>query len=386
MAEGTPAAVDNTAPGAARTREPGGAARAGRDERPEVVVVTGASAGVGRAVVRRFAREGAHVGLLARGRDGLEAARREVEEAGGRALVLPTDVADAGAVEAAAARVEEGLGPIDVWVNNATTTVFSPINEMEPDEFKRVVEVTFMGYVYGTLAALKRMLPRDRGTIVQVGSALAYRSIPLQSAYCASKHAISGFTESLRTELLHDGSNVHVTEVHLPAVNTPQFSWNKTRLPRHPQPVPPIYQPEVAAEAVHFAAHHRRRELIVGWPTVLAIYGDRVAPGLGDRYLADQGYDAQQTDEPVPPDRPNNLWEPLPGDWGAHGRFDDRSTSSSPQLWANMNRGWLALAGAAALGLGLLWSLGGGPGRQGKPCDSRGRRRGRLPAAAAGVA
>jgi short-subunit dehydrogenase len=364
MAEEILAGADNPAPGALRNEGTGGVAEARPDMRPEVVVVTGASAGVGRAVVRRFAREGASVGLIARGLDGLEGARRDVEEAGGRAMVLPTDVADAGAVEAAAARVEEELGPIDIWINNATTTVFSPIKEMEPDEFRRVVDVTFMGYVYGTLAALKRMLPRDHGTIVQVGSALAYRSIPLQSAYCASKHAISGFTESLRTELLHDGSNVHVTEVHLPAVNTPQFSWNKTRLPRHPQPVPPIYQPEVAADAVYFAAHHRRRELIVGWPTVLAIYGDRVAPGLGDRYLADQGYDAQQTDEPVPPDRPNNLWEPLPGDWGAHGRFDDRATSSSLQLWANMNRGLVALAGAAALGLGLLWGARGGDGRR----------------------
>lgn len=351
----------------------------GADAQPEVVVVTGASAGVGRAVVRRFAREGAWIALLARGHDGLEAARREVEEAGGRALVLPTDVADAAAVEAAAARVEEDLGPIDVWVNNATTTVFSPIKEMEADEFKRVVEVTFLGYVHGTLAALKRMLPRDRGTIVQVGSALAYRSIPLQSAYCASKHAILGFTESLRTELLHDRSNVHVTEVHLPAVNTPQFSWNKTRLPRHPQPVPPIYQPEVAAEAVYFAAHNRRRELIVGWPTVMAIYGDRLAPGLGDLYLARQGYDAQQTDEPVPPDRPNNLWAPLPGDWGAHGRFDDQSSSSSPQLWATMNRGWLALAGAAAaVGLGLLWAAGERRRQPDGSSGSREQRRERL--------
>lgn len=329
---------------------------------PEVVVVTGASAGVGRATVRRFAREGAHIGLLARGRDGLEGARKEVEDAGGRALVLPADVSDAEAVEQAAGEVEREFGPIDIWVNNATTTVFSPIKEMTPDEFKRVTEVTYLGYVYGTLAAFKRMLPRDRGTIVQVGSALAYRSIPLQSAYCASKHAISGFTESLRTELLHDGSDVHVTEVHLPALNTPQFSWNKTRLPRHPQPVPPIFQPEVAAEAIYFAAHHRRRELIVGMPTVIAIYGDKIAPGLGDRYLADQGYDAQQTDEPVSPDRPNNLWEPLAGNWGAHGRFDDRSLSFSPQLWANMNRGRLALAGAGlAAGLALLWKLNSRP-------------------------
>lgn len=321
--------------------------------KPEVVVITGASAGVGRAVVRRFARERAHIGLIARGIDGLEGARREVEAAGGRALVLPADVAHADQVERAAARVEEEFGPIDVWINNATVSVFSPIKEMTPGEFQRVTEVTYLGVVHGTLAALKRMLPRDRGTIVQVGSALAYRAIPLQSAYCAAKHAILGFTESLRTELIHDNSNVHVTMVHLPALNTPQFSWNKSRLPRHPQPVPPIFQPEVAAQAIHYAAHHQRREMSVGMPTVVAIYGDKIAPGLGDRYLAAQGYEAQQTDEPVDPDRPNNLWEPVPGDHGAHGIFDDRASSFSPQLWANMNRGWLVLAGAA-VGLGLL--------------------------------
>jgi short-subunit dehydrogenase len=313
----------------------------------EVVVVTGASAGVGRAVVRRFAQARAQIGLLARGRDGLEGARREVEVAGGRALVLPVDVADATAVEQAARRVEAELGPIDVWVNNATTTVFSPIKEMTPDEFRRVTEVTYLGYVNGTLAALKRMLPRDRGTIVQVGSALAYRAIPLQSAYCAAKHAIAGFTESLWTELLHDRSRVHVAMVHMPALNTPQFSWNKTRLPRHPQPVPPIYQPEVAADAVYFAAHSTRRELFVGLPTVVAVYGDRLAPRLGDYYLAAQGYEAQQTEEPVNTDRPSNLWEPLPGDRGAHGRFDNRSSSFSLQWWASRHRGWLALAGAA---------------------------------------
>lgn len=251
---------------------------------PEVVVVTGASAGVGRAAVRRFARERTHVGLIARGLDGLEGSRREVETAGGRALVLPADVSDADAVERATARVEEVFGPIDVWVNNATPTVFSPIKDLTSDEFRRMTEVTYIGYVNGTLSALRRMLARDRGVIVQVGSALAYRSIPLQSAYCASKHAISGFTESLRTELRYDKSNVHVTEVHLPALNTPQFSWNKSRLPRHPQPVPPIYQPEVAAEAVYFAAHARRREVVVGMSTVVAIYGDRIAPGLCDRY------------------------------------------------------------------------------------------------------
>jgi len=317
--------------------------------RPEVVVVTGASAGVGRAVVRRFAREGAHIGLLARGLDGLEGARRDVETLGGKALVCQADVADAAAVEGAAARVEAEFGPIDVWINNATTSVFSPIKEMQPEEFKRVTEVTYLGVVYGTQAALKRMLSRDRGMILQVGSALAYRAIPLQSAYCAAKHAIQGFTESLRCELINDGSNVHVTIVNLPAVNTPQFGWNKTRLPNHPQPVPPIYQPEVAAEAIYFAAHARRREMSVGMPTVVAIYGNKIAPGLGDYYLGSQGYESQQTEEPIEPNRPDNLWEPIAGDHGAHGIFDERASAFSPQLWVNMNRGWLT----AFAGLGL---------------------------------
>jgi len=318
---------------------------------PEVVVVTGASAGVGRAVVRRFAQEGAHVGLLARGLDGLEGAKRDVERLGGKAIVCQTDVADAEAVERAAQNVEDEFGAIDVWVNNATTSVFSPIKEMTSDEFKRVTEVTYLGVVYGTQAALKRMLPRDRGTIVQVGSALAYRAIPLQSAYCGAKHAIQGFTESLRSELIHDNSNVHVTMVHLPAVNTPQFGWNKTRLPCHPQPAPPIYQPEVMAEVIYFAAHNKRREMTVGIPAVVAIYGNKIAPGLGDLYLGKYGYESQQTEEPVDPNRPNNLYEPVPGDHGAHGIFDDRSHSFSPQAWANMNRGIVAMAGA---GLALV--------------------------------
>ncbi|MDQ3446623.1 MAG: SDR family oxidoreductase [Pseudomonadota bacterium] len=320
-------------------------------KRPEVVVVTGASAGVGRAVVRRFAREGASVGLIARGVDGLEGARRDVEALGGKALVCQADVSDAAAVEQAAARVETELGPIDIWINNATTSVFSPIKEMQPEEFKRVTEVTYLGVVYGTQAALKRMLPRDRGMILQVGSALAHRAIPLQSAYCAAKHAIAGFTESLRCELINDQSNVHVTIVNLPAVNTPQFGWNKSRLPNHPQPVPPIFQPEVAARAIYFAAHARRREMSVGMPTVVAIYGNKLAPGLGDYYLGSQGYESQQTDEPVDPNRPHNLWEPVAGDHGAHGIFDERASSSSPQLWANMNRGWLLIMALAGLGL-----------------------------------
>jgi NAD(P)-dependent dehydrogenase (short-subunit alcohol dehydrogenase family) len=318
-------------------------------KRAEVVVITGASAGVGRAAAREFARRGAHVALIARGRDGLEGARREVEAFGGRALVLPLDVADAEAVERAAERVERELGPIDVWVNNAMVSVFSPVKKMKAEEYRRVTEVTYLGYVYGTLAALKRMLPRDRGVIVQVGSALAYRGIPLQSAYCAAKHAVQGFMDSLHAELLHDESNVRVTMVQLPAMNTPQFSWVKSRLPREPQPVPPIYQPEVGARAIYWAAHNERRELYVGWPTVEAIVGDKLAPGFADWYLARGGYDAQQTDEPVSPERRDNLWEPVPGDHGAHGRFGERATDSSPQLWAATHRGLLALAGVTAL-------------------------------------
>lgn len=321
--------------------------------KPEVIVITGASAGVGRATALAFAREGAYIGLLARGRDGLEGARRDVEELGGRALILPADVSDAEAVERAAETVEQEFGPIDIWVNNAMVSVFSPVKEMKPEEYKRVTEVTYLGYVYGTLAALKRMLPRDRGVIVQVGSALAYRGIPLQSAYCAAKHAIQGFHDSLRSELIHDGSNVRVTMVQLPAMNTPQFSWVKSRLPRRAQPVPPIYQPEVGAEAILFAARNERREMYVGLPTVGAIIGDKIAPGLGDRYLAKYVYDAQQTSEPAKPDRRDNLWEPVPGDHGAHGSFDERASASSPQLWLSMNRNWLMMAGAGLAGLAL---------------------------------
>jgi NAD(P)-dependent dehydrogenase (short-subunit alcohol dehydrogenase family) len=319
----------------------------------DVVVITGASAGVGRATALAFARRGARLGLLARGRDGLEATRRDVEASGGEALILPTDVAIAGRVEAAAEAVEKNFGPIDVWVNNAMVSVFSPVKQMMPDEFKRVTEVTYLGYVYGTLAALKRMLPRDRGVIIQVGSALAYRGIPLQAAYCAAKHAIQGFTESLRCELLHDGSNVRVTMIQMPALNTPQFSWVKSRLPRKPQPVPPIFQPEVAAEAILWAAYHDRPEWYVGWPSVKAIVGNKIAPRLADWYLARNGYEAQQTDQPETSLRRHNLWEPLPGDHGARGEFGARARPWSLQFWATKNRGWFALAG---LGLsGLIW-------------------------------
>src|SRR5712692_1394882 len=264
----------------------------------QIVVITGASAGVGRATVRAFARQGANIGLIARGVDGLEGARREVEAEGGRALVLPTDVADADQIEAAAERVERELGPIDVWVNNAMVAVFSPVKTLQAVEVKRVTDVTYLGVVYGTLSALKRMLPRDRGAIVQVGSALAYRGIPLQAAYCGAKHAIQGFTESLRCELLHDGSRVHVAIVQLPAMNTPQFAWVKSRMPREPQPVPPIYAPEIAADAIVWAATHRRRELSVGGTTAAVIWSNKIASGLLDRYLANTGYESQQTDEP----------------------------------------------------------------------------------------
>lgn len=331
-----------------------------KNRRAEVVVVTGASAGIGRATVREFAKRGAHIGLLARGRDGLEGARRDVEGLGGRALALPTDVADAGAVEAAAAAVEAEFGPIDIWINNAMASVFSPVKEMTADDFRRVTEVTYLGYVYGTLAALKRMLPRDRGVIVQVGSALAYRGIPLQAAYCGAKHAIQGFMDSLRTELIHDGSRVRVTAVQLPAHNTPQFRWVKSRLPNEAQPVPPIFQPEVAAEAIVFAADHDRREVWVGWPTVKAIAGNRIAPWYADHYLAEHGYDSQQTNEPKDPDRSNNLWEPVPGDHGAHGVFGNRARPHSSQWWLTKHRRLLGTGAAvAAAGIGLAALLGG---------------------------
>jgi short-subunit dehydrogenase len=320
---------------------------------PETVVVTGASAGVGRAIVREFARHGAHIGLLARGREGLEGAKRDVESLGGRALAIPTDVADAEAVEEAARRIEEEFGPIDVWLNDAMSSVFSPFSEITHEEYRRATEVTYLGYVHGTMSALRRMRERNRGTIVQVGSALAYRAIPLQSVYCGAKFAIRGFTDSLRTELIHDGSDVHITMVQLPAHNTPQFGWSRTKLPNHPQPVPPIYRPEVAAEAVYWAAHHRRREVYVGTSSVLTILGNKVAPWLADRYLARTGYSSQQTGDPVDPDRPDNLFEPVDEekDRGAHGIFDDQAHEKSPQLWATKHRGWLALAGAAVAGV-----------------------------------
>ena len=326
---------------------------------PRVIVVTGASAGVGRATARAFAAsEKAHIALLARGEDGLAAAKRDVEQLGGRALALPVDVADAQAVEATAAAVEREFGPIDVWVNVAMVTVLSPVSQMQPDEYKRVIEVNYLGYVYGTLAALKRMLPRDRGRIIQVGSALAYRGIPLQSAYCASKHAIKGFMDSLRSELLHDGSRVQVCMLQMPGMNTPQFGWARSRMPNKAQPVPPIYQPEVAADAIVFASHHDRREIYVGAPTVATIVGNKMFPALFDRYLAATCIDGQQTNEPRDPNRPDNLFEPVAGDHGAHGSFDARSHAFSPQWWTDKHRAPIAvgLLALAAAGAATIWA------------------------------
>lgn len=312
-----------------------------------VAVITGASAGVGRACVRAFAAKGYDVALIARDANRLEAAAAEVREAGRRALVLPLDVVDAAAVDTAAERVERELGPIDVWVNAAMTSVLAPIESVAADEVRRVTEVTYLGTVHGTMSALARMRPRDRGTIVQVGSALAYRSIPLQAAYCAAKAAARGFTDSLRCELIHDRSGIRVTMVHLPATNTPQFSWVRSRLPRAAQPVPPIYQPEIAARAIVWAAEHDRRELLVGWPTWFAILGQRIAPGLLDRYLANAGWDAQQTDELMRGRPPDNLERPVAADVGAHGAFDEAASTSSPLLWADLHRGLVAAATAA---------------------------------------
>ncbi len=327
--------------------------------RTQVVVVTGATAGVGRAVVQEYAKRGAMIGLLARDPHGLEDTRLEAERLGGKALAIPTDVADAQAVEAAAEQVEREFGPIDVWINNAMTTVFAPLEKISPDEYRRATEVTYLGTVYGTMAALRRMSPRNAGSIVQVGSALSYRAIPLQAPYCGAKHAIRGFTDSLRSELLHDNKNVHLTMVQLPALNTPQFNWCRTRLPHHPQPVPPIFQPEVAAEAIVWAADHRRRELIVGSSSWKAIWVNKFFPGLIDWYLARKGYQSQQTDEPIEPGRPDNLFEPAHNGHSAHGIFDRGASSRSWHLWANTHWGTVAagLAGAA-LG-GLLLAKGG---------------------------
>ena len=324
-------------------------------KRPPIVVITGASSGVGRACARAFARRGARLGLLARGVDGLEAAAAEARDAGAQALALPTDVSHHEEVDAAAETVERELGPIDVWVNNAMVSVFSPVKGLDPAEVRRVTEVTYLGYVHGTLSALKRMMPRDEGVIVQVGSALAYRAIPLQAAYCAAKHAIEGFTEALRCELLHDESNVRLTIVQLPALNTPHFSVVRSRLPRHPQPVPPIFQPEVAAEAIVWAAEHPRREVVVGFSTLRAMVANKVAPGLLDRYLARSAYESQQAERPVAPSHPGNLWQAPPGDRGAHGIFDEGARARSFQFWATKHRRALAVGAVAVAASG--WKL-----------------------------
>src|SRR5579884_374709 len=326
----------------------------------EVVVITGASGGVGRAAARRFGADGAKVALLARGRKGLEGAAREVEEAGGKALVLPVDVAEHEQVQAAAASVEDAFGPIDVWVNDAMVTVYAEFLDIEPDEFRRATEVTYLGMVWGTRAALKRMVPRNSGSIVQVCSAMSYRGIPLQSPYCGAKHACKGFTESIITELLHHKSKVRVSMIQLPGLNTTQFTWGRTKLPKQTMPVPPIYQPEIAADAIHYAAHHKRRQIYVGIPTVMNILGERTVPWLLDHYLAKKGYGSQMTDEPLDPQGHDNLFEPVDEDRGAHGPFDEQAHDGSPQYELAKHRGKiLAGVGVAAAGAGAAAALRG---------------------------
>ncbi|HEU0035546.1 MAG TPA: SDR family oxidoreductase [Kofleriaceae bacterium] len=322
-----------------------------RSEPRPVVVITGGTAGVGRATARCFAAEGAHIALLARGVDGLHATAREIAALGGKALPIRADVSDPDQVFAAAERIERELGPIDIWINNAMTTVFGRVDQLAPEELRRVTDVTYHGYVWGTMAALGSMRPRDRGTIVQVGSALAHRAIPLQAAYCAAKHAIVGFTDALRSELLHDGSKIQITMVQLPAINTPQFRWCENKLGLEAQPVPPIYQPEIAAGAIHFAAYHPRREIYVGMPTVKAILGQKVAPGLLDRILAKRGFEGQTTGVPIRNPRPSNLFEPVPGDHGAHGSFELRAKRHSP---AARLGAWLGAAGVNAVAVALV--------------------------------
>jgi NAD(P)-dependent dehydrogenase (short-subunit alcohol dehydrogenase family) len=326
--------------------------------RDKVVVITGASAGVGRATAREFAKQGARVVLLARGKDGLEAASREVEQHGGKALAITVDVADPEALAAAADIAEKQFGPIDVWVNNAMNSVFAPLKNITPQEFKRVTEVTYLGQVYGTMAALKCMLPRNRGSIVLVGSALAYRGIPLQSAYCGSKHGIQGFYDALRCELKHDKSHIKMCMVELPAMNTTQFHWVLSKLPNKPRPMGKVYQPEVAARAIVFAAAHNRRDIWVGFPTYKAIIGNKIAPWYADWVLARNGYKGQQTDEPASPDRVNNVWEPVPGDPGTYGSFKNIATNRSVTLWLTMHREWVWVA-LALLVIVLVWIIAG---------------------------
>jgi short-subunit dehydrogenase len=318
----------------------------------KVVVVTGASGGVGRAVARELGRRGCRVGLLARGSDALEAAAREVEQLGGRAMAIPADVADAGQVESGAEAVDREFGQIDVWINNAMVSMYAPFWEISPEEYKHITEVTYLGQVYGTMAALKRMRERNRGTIVQVGSALAKRSIPLQSAYCGAKHAIAGFTESIRAELIHEKSNVYITIVHLPGVNTTQFEWTKNRMPHKPRPTGPIFQPEVAAGGILFAAEHPwRKKLIIGFPTWQAVVGEKFVPGALDHYLAHAAWEGSQLPQPADPNHPDNFWHPLPGDHGSHGPFDAQAKWHSGQLWATEHRAGI-MAAIAGIGLG----------------------------------
>lgn len=324
----------------------------------KVVVVTGASAGVGRATAREFARHGCNVALIARNQQRLDEAAGELCRLGVRALPVQADVANFAALDTAASQIEQELGPIDVWVNNAMATIFAPVHHITPDEFRRATEVTYLGQVHGTMVALARMRARNRGTIVNVGSALSYRAIPLQSAYCGAKFAVRGFTDSLRSELLHDGVNVHLTMVHLPAVNTPQFDWALNKMERRPQPVPPIFQPEVPARAIVFAAFHCRREVWVGAPTVKTILANRIAPGLLDRVLARIGYSGQLTDEPKPPDAPANLFDTVPGNYGAHGRFDARARNFSWEFFLSRHRTALAaiLMALGGITIGLISS------------------------------
>jgi len=326
----------------------------------QVVVITGATSGVGRACVRAFGSRGAKVGLIGRGEEALTVAAGEVQQAGGEALMLPLDVSDSDAVEDAAAKVERQWGRIDTWVNDAMVTMLAPALEMSMEEFRQITNVNYLGSVYGTMAALKRMVPRDDGTVIQVCSALAYRSIPLQSAYCASKAAMRGFSDSVRTELLHDGSKVQVSVLILPAVNTPQFNHVKSLMPRHPQPVPPIYQPELIGRAAVYASEHRVREMTIGWGALKATLGQKLLPGLLDHYLAKVGYESQMTDQPVSSDQPNNLYAPVSGDPGCHGAFDARSRGGSVQYWLRTHPLLLAAAGAGTAALGSLTAKTGG--------------------------